>query len=47
VVAADACGAGDEAAGRRTLEALRFAGDALLCEAEELSEVWKSTPPPG
>jgi biuret amidohydrolase len=41
VVATDACGAGDSAAGLRTLEALRFAGDALLCEVQELDAIWR------
>ena len=40
VVARDACGAGDEEAGRRTLDALDFAGDALLCDTEDLRNVW-------
>jgi len=31
-VVADACGAGDRAAGERSLEALRFAGDAMLTD---------------
>ena len=42
VIATDACGAGDEEAGRRTLEALDFAGDAILCETEELRRVWEA-----
>jgi biuret amidohydrolase len=32
IVVTDACGAGDQAAGERSLEALAFAGDALLTE---------------
>ena len=40
VIVTDACGAGDEEAGRRALDALDFAGDSLLCEAEDLREVW-------
>ena len=40
VVVTDACGAGDEQAGRRALDALHFAGDALLCEVEDLREAW-------
>jgi nicotinamidase-related amidase len=48
VVATDACGAGNREAGLRTLEALRFAGDALLCEVHELREIWERTVvPPG
>ena len=30
VVVADACGAGNEEAGKRTLDQLRFIGDALI-----------------
>ena len=33
VVIEDACGAGDEEAGRRSLESLRFAGDAIFTDA--------------
>lgn len=33
IVVTDACGAGDPAAAARSLEALRFAGDALLTDA--------------
>jgi nicotinamidase-related amidase len=32
VVVEDACGAGDEEAGRRSLESLRFAGDTIFTE---------------
>lgn len=42
VIATDACGAGNAEAGRRTLEGLRFLGDALQCEVDELREVWAS-----
>jgi biuret amidohydrolase len=34
IVVTDACGAGDAAAARRSLEALAFAGDALLTDAD-------------
>lgn len=34
VVVTDACGAGDEAAGKRSLESMAFIGDALLTDAE-------------
>jgi biuret amidohydrolase len=40
VIATDACGAGNAEAGRRTLEALGFLGDALQCEVDELREIW-------
>jgi biuret amidohydrolase len=33
IVVTDACGAGDRAAGARSLETLRFAGDAMLTDA--------------
>ncbi|MGH7922246.1 MAG: cysteine hydrolase family protein, partial [Candidatus Dormibacteraceae bacterium] len=36
VVPTDACGSGDPAAARRSWDTLRFLGDALLTEAEEL-----------
>jgi nicotinamidase-related amidase len=36
VVVRDACGAGDEAAGRRSLEAIAFAGDALIVDTGEV-----------
>ena len=32
VVIEDACGAGDEEAGKRSLESLRFAGDAIFTD---------------
>jgi nicotinamidase-related amidase len=37
IVVADACGAGDSAAGRRSLETLAFAGDALLADSDQFS----------
>jgi nicotinamidase-related amidase len=36
VVVRDACGAGDEAAGRRALQSLEFAGDAIMADTEEI-----------
>ncbi|MBM9504411.1 cysteine hydrolase [Actinacidiphila acididurans] len=39
VLVTDACGAGDPAAGERSLDALRFAGDALLTTSEEFRAV--------
>jgi biuret amidohydrolase len=38
IVVTDACGAGDRAAGVRSLEALRFAGDAMLTDAAGFAE---------
>lgn len=42
VIAADACGAGNEEAGRRSLEALAFSGDALQGSVDELRAIWVS-----
>lgn len=42
VVVADACGAGDEAAGRRSLESLAFAGDSLITEVATISAIFRS-----
>lgn len=39
VVVADACGAGDEAAAERSLENLRFAGDAIIADVATTSEL--------
>jgi biuret amidohydrolase len=36
VVVRDACGAGDEAAGRRALDSIAFAGDAILTDTDEV-----------
>jgi nicotinamidase-related amidase len=38
IVVTDACGAGDRAAGARSLETLRFAGDAMLTDAAGFAE---------
>lgn len=40
VVIEDACGPGDEAAGERSLEVLRFAGDALFTDAATISALF-------
>ena len=37
IVVTDACGAGDRAAGARSLETLRFAGDAILADAADFA----------
>ena len=37
VVVRDACGAGDAAAGERALESLRFAGDAIVADTDEVT----------
>jgi biuret amidohydrolase len=36
IVVRDACGAGDEAAGRRAVESLEFAGDAIIADTDEI-----------
>jgi biuret amidohydrolase len=41
VVIADACGAGDEEAAARSLEVLRFAGDAILTDAATISRLFR------
>jgi hypothetical protein len=43
VVIEDACGPGDEAAGERSLEVLRFAGDALFTDAATISALFYGT----
>jgi nicotinamidase-related amidase len=42
VIIADACGAGDEVAAQRSLEALRFAGDAIISDTETFTDLLKS-----
>ena len=41
VIIADACGAGDEAAAQRSIEALRFAGDAIISDTEAFTDLLK------
>jgi len=41
VIIADACGAGDEAAAQRSIEALRFAGDAIVTYTEAFTDLLK------
>jgi biuret amidohydrolase len=38
IVVTDACGAGDDAAGQRTIEQLRFLGDAFICDEAALAQ---------
>ena len=40
VVVTDACGAGDEEAGRQALDGLEFAGDAFLTDTEAICKLW-------
>ena len=39
MIIADACGAGDEAAAQRSLESLRFAGDAIISDVETFTDL--------
>jgi biuret amidohydrolase len=41
VIVADACGAGDETAAQRSLESLRFAGDAIISDTEAFTDLLK------
>src|SRR5215208_1454597 len=41
VVVEDACGAGDEAAGRRSLESLKFTGDSLFTDVLTISDLFR------
>lgn len=43
IVIADACGAGDEEAGRRALASIRFTGDALVTDSETFVSILSST----
>jgi nicotinamidase-related amidase len=42
VVVTDACGAGDDAAARRTVDAIRFTGDAFLTDTDTICEIWRT-----
>jgi nicotinamidase-related amidase len=39
VVVTDACGTGDEEAAKRSIESLKFAGDALITDTEVICDV--------
>jgi nicotinamidase-related amidase len=41
VIIADACGAGDEAAARRSFRGLRFAGDAIITDTKAFTDLLK------
>jgi nicotinamidase-related amidase len=43
VVVTDACGAGDEDAGRRALDTIEFAGDAFLTDTDTICGIWQPT----
>jgi biuret amidohydrolase len=44
VLVTDACGAGDEEAAKRSIESLKFAGDALLTDTETICDVLRAPP---
>jgi nicotinamidase-related amidase len=44
VVVTDACGAGDNAAAKRSIESLKFAGDALLTDTRTICDVLRNRP---
>jgi biuret amidohydrolase len=39
ILVTDACGAGNEDAGKRSIESLKFAGDALIMDTETVCSV--------
>jgi biuret amidohydrolase len=41
VLVADACGAGNEDAAKRSIESLKFAGDAVLTDTETICTVFR------
>jgi nicotinamidase-related amidase len=43
VVVTDACGAGHEDAGRRTLDVIEFVGDAFLTDTDTICEIWHAS----
>jgi nicotinamidase-related amidase len=43
VVVTDACGAGDEEAAKRSVESLKFAGDAILTDTETICAVFRGS----
>ena len=42
VVVTDACGAGNEAAGTRTVDGMRFTGDAFVTDTDTICGIWDS-----
>jgi nicotinamidase-related amidase len=42
VIVTDACGAGDESAAARSIEALKFAGDAMVTDTEAICDVLRN-----
>lgn len=43
VVVTDACGAGDQEAGRRTLDLIQFVGDAFLTDTDTICKIWRDS----
>ena len=43
VVVTDACGAGNEDAGRGTLEVIEFVGDAVLTDTDTICKIWHAS----
>ena len=43
VVVTDACGAGNDEAGKRTFEAMKFTGDAILTEVKTICNLFKKS----
>jgi biuret amidohydrolase len=44
VIATDACGAGNEAAAQRSLDSVRFAGNAVMTDADTICEIFRRQP---
>jgi nicotinamidase-related amidase len=44
VIVSDACGAGNEEAAKRSIESLKFAGDAIMTETETICAVLRRAP---
>jgi nicotinamidase-related amidase len=44
VIATDACGAGDKAAAQRSLDRLRFAGNAVMTDTDTICEIFRRQP---
>ena len=42
VLVTDACGAGNEQAAKRSIESLKFAGDALITDTEKICDVLRN-----
>jgi nicotinamidase-related amidase len=42
VIVTDACGAGNEEAAKRSIESLKFAGDALITDTETICDVLRN-----